>query len=39
MIVSLQNPKLTTTQPQPNHNLVGFDTIITLHHPLQELYF
>ena len=28
-----QNPNLTTTQPQPNLNLVGFDTIITLHHP------
>ena len=39
-----QNPNLTTTQPQPNLNLVGFDTIITLHHPPphptpQELYF
>ena len=28
-----QNPNLTTTQPQPNLNLVGFDTIITLHTP------
>ena len=28
-----QNPNLTTTQPQPNLNLVGFDMIITLHHP------
>ena len=28
-----QNPNLTTTQPKPNLNLVGFDTIITLHHP------
>ena len=27
-----QNPNLTTTQPQSNLNLVGFDTIITLHH-------
>ena len=26
-----QNPNLTTTQPQPNLNLVGFDMIITLH--------
>ena len=43
-----QNPNLTTTQPQPNLYLVGFDTIITLHtphpthppHPTpQELYF
>ena len=32
-ISSFQNPNLTTTQPQPNLNLVGFDTIITLHHP------
>ena len=28
-----QNPNLTTSQPKPNLNLVGFDTIITLHHP------
>ena len=28
-----QNPNLTTTQLQPNLNLVGFDTIITLHTP------
>ena len=28
-----QNPNLTTTQPKPNLNLVGFDMIITLHHP------
>merc|ERR1712240_217511 len=28
-----QNPNLTPTQPQLNLNLVGFDTIITLHHP------
>ena len=28
-----QNPNLTTTQPQPNFNLVGFDMIITLHTP------
>ena len=28
-----QNPNLTTTQPQPNLNLVGFETIITLHTP------
>ena len=28
-----QNPNLTTNQPQPNLNLVGFDTIITLHTP------
>ena len=28
-----QNPNLTTTQPQPNLNPVGFDTIITLHPP------
>ena len=38
-----QNPNLTTTQPQPNLNLVGFDMIITLHthhhHHPQELYF
>ena len=37
-----QNPNLTTTQPKPNLNLVGYDTIITLHpppHPPQELYF
>ena len=35
-----QNPNLTTTQPQPNLNLVGFDTIITFHtHPPPELYF
>ena len=40
-----QNPNLTTTQPQANLNLVGFDTIIILHTPPthppphQELYF
>ena len=41
-----QNPNLTTTQPQPNLNLVGFDTIITFHTTPQpptttppELYF
>ena len=28
-----QNPNLTTTQPKPNLNLVGFDKIITLHTP------
>ena len=28
-----QNLNLTTTQPQPNLNLVGFDMIITLHPP------
>ena len=28
-----QNPNLTITQPQPNLNLLGFDTIITLHTP------
>ena len=28
-----QNPNLTTTQPQPNLNLVGFDMIITSHTP------
>ena len=28
-----QNPNLTTTQPQPNLNLVGFDMNITLHTP------
>ena len=38
-----QNPNLTTTQPKPNLNLVGFDMIITLHHhhhhpTHQELY-
>ena len=26
-----QNPNLTTTQPQPNLNLVGFDMIIAVH--------
>ena len=31
--LSCQNPNLTTTQPQPNLNLVGFDTIITLPPP------
>ena len=30
---NFQNPNLTTTQPKPNLNLVGFDMIITLHHP------
>ena len=39
--VNCQNPNLTTTQPQPKLNLVGFDTMITLHkphhHPPQEL--
>ena len=33
MYIYCQNPNLTTTQPQPNLNLVGFDTIITLHPP------
>ena len=33
VITSCQNPNLTTTQPKPNLNLVGFDTIITLHPP------
>ena len=28
-----QNPNLNTTQLRPNLNLVGFDTIITLHPP------
>ena len=32
--VYCQNPNLTTTQTQPKLNLVGFDTIITLHPPL-----
>ena len=34
-----QNPNLTTTQPKPNLNMVGFDTIITLHnhHPTGTL--
>ena len=32
-----QNPNLTTTQPQPNLNLVGFDMIITLHTTPPEL--
>ena len=31
--LNYQNPNLTTTQLQPNLNLVGFDTIITLHTP------
>ena len=45
-INSCQNPNLTTSQPQPNLNLLGFDTIIPLHtphppttRPHQELYF
>ena len=33
-----QNPNLTTTQPQPNLNLVGFDMIITLHTPHHHHY-
>ena len=43
LTINCQNPNLTTTQP--NLNLVGFDTIITLHPPThhhpppQELYF
>ena len=32
ILVCCQNPNLTTTQLQPNLNLVGVDTIITLHH-------
>ena len=29
----LSKPNLTTAQPQPNLNLVGFEMIITLHTP------
>ena len=34
-----QNPNLIITQPQPNLNPVGFDMLITVHYPPQELYF